>query len=247
MNISAVVQARMGSTRLPGKVMLKLSNKPILEHIVKRLELCNSFKKIIIATSTDKKDDIIFKFCKDKNYSVYRGSKFDLLDRYYHVAKKYNLDGIIRITADCPVIDPLIVDRIVNYFKENNIDLCGLDGDFPDGLDCYIMSFKALKIAWEKAKLKSDREHVGPYIIRNKNKFKIKKMYIFKNLSHHRWTIDRPEDYKLLSIIYECLYDEKKPFFTSDILNLISKKPELLKINNHIIRNENYIKNEYEK
>jgi len=242
MTVVAIVQARMSSSRLPGKVLLPLSDKPVLEHVFERLSYCKKIDKIVVATSNYESDNPIVDFCNKKKISFFRGSLNDVLDRYYKSAIFYNADTIVRITADCPVIDPVIVDAVISGFLSGEFDYYGLGGEFPDGLDCTVFSFNAIEKAWKEAKLKSDREHVGPYIENNPNIFRSGTLDFFKGLSHHRWTLDEPHDYKLLSIIFENLYREKSPFLTHEILQFIQNNPDLSLINSQIIRNEGYLK-----
>lgn len=242
MTVIAIIQARMSSTRLPGKVLLPLANKPVLAHVVERLSYSRLIEKIVIATSVDSSDDSIADFCGENNFLCYRGSLEDVLDRYYQSAKQYNASAVVRITADCPVIDPLVVDAVITGFLSGSYDLYGLDGEFPDGLDCTVFSLSALKQAWLNAKLKSEREHVGPYIENNPQLFNNGSLKIFKGLQLHRWTLDEPEDYLLLTEIFEQLYSSGSPFLTHDILQLTQKKPELLTLNQAIVRNDGYLK-----
>lgn len=242
MNVVAIIQARMSSKRLPGKVLMNLSKKPVLEHIIDRIKVCKTIDNIVVATSNHASDDKIEKFCNQKHVPIYRGSLDDVLDRFYQAANIYNADAVLRITGDCPVIDPEIIDTIVTSFKRDKVDLCGLSGNFPDGLDCSVFSYRAIKKAWSEASLKSEREHVGPYIENNPSLFKILPIELFNNLGEYRWTLDEPEDYELIKNIYEELYDSNKLFLTNDILELLSKKPKLLSINAKIIRNEGYLK-----
>lgn len=242
MNVVAIIQARMSSTRLPGKVLMPLSGHPVLKHIINRLNTCKTFEKIVVATSIDETDNKIETFCNNMGVAVYRGSLSDVLDRFYQTAKLYNADAILRITADCPVIDPEIVDLIVNSFKQSNYDLCGLSGNFPDGLDCSVFSFSAIEKAWNNASLASEREHVGPYIENNPHIFNILPIELFDNLQDQRWTLDEPNDYIFLKAVFEELYCKKKIFLTQDILDLLAKKPDLLLINDKIKRNEGFIK-----
>jgi spore coat polysaccharide biosynthesis protein SpsF (cytidylyltransferase family) len=242
MTVIAIIQARMSSTRLPGKVLLPLVNKPVLAHVVERLAYSRLIEKIVVATSVDSTDNPIFEFCCKKNVSCFRGSLEDVLDRYYQTATQFDASAVVRITADCPVIDPVVVDAVITGFLSGNYDLYGLDGEFPDGLDCAVFSMLALKQAWLNAQLKSEREHVGPYLKNNPHHFQNGSLKIFKGLQHHRWTLDEPEDYLLLTEIFETLYNADSPFLTHDVLQLIQKKPELLTLNQAIIRNEGYLK-----
>jgi spore coat polysaccharide biosynthesis protein SpsF len=242
MTVVAIIQARMSSSRLPGKVLLPLANKPVLAHVVERLSYSRLIEKIVVATSVASSDDPIADFCHKNHILCFRGSLEDVLDRYYQTATQYHASAVVRITADCPVIDPVVVDAVITGFLSGNYDLFGLDGEFPDGLDCTVFSLSALKKARLNAKLKSEREHVGPYIENNPHHFQKGSIDIFKGLQLHRWTLDEPEDYLLLTEIFEQLYSPDSPFLTHDILQLIQKKPELLTLNQAIIRNEGYLK-----
>ena len=164
MKVVAIVQARMNSSRLPGKVMMQLVNKPVLEHVVERLSYCKLIEKIVVATSNESSDDQVKDYCVNNKIDFYRGSLVDVLDRYYHAAKIYNAKAILRITCDCPVIDPVVVDAVITGYLSGEYDSYGLGGKFPDGLDCTVYSFSSLEKAWQEARLKSEREHVGPYI-----------------------------------------------------------------------------------
>ncbi len=241
MKIIALIQARMSSIRLPNKVLLPLAGKSVLEHIYERLRHCEYLDDIIVATSEDISDDLIVKLCKEKKYNYFKGSLTDVLDRYYQAAIQNNADAVVRITGDCPLIDPLIVDEVIRNFKSGKFDFFSLSGDFPDGLDCQIFSFDALKKSWKEAKLLSDREHVGTYIERTcPDKFKTGSLIKFKDLGHHRWTLDEPRDYTFLKEIFSRLWSEDKIFLTADILKLLDDSPELLNINKDIIRNQGY-------
>jgi spore coat polysaccharide biosynthesis protein SpsF (cytidylyltransferase family) len=239
---TAIIQARMSSTRLPGKVLLPLSDKPVLEHVIQRVMKCKLVDNVVLATTTEESDDIIENWCKKNKIEFYRGSLDDVLDRYYKAASLNKSDNIIRITADCPVIDPSIIDEVIKKYYEGNFDLYGLSGEFPDGLDCTIFSFSALETAWKNAKLQSEREHVCPYIFNHPELFSIGGYEKFKKLDHIRLTLDEPKDYELLSKIFDALYEKDNFFCIDNILNLFESNPELLKINNKIIRNEGYLK-----
>ena len=240
--IVAIIQARMSSSRLPNKVLMPLEGKPVLHHIINRLKYCRTLDDIVVATSTDASDDKIQEFCEAEHCLYFRGSLNDVLNRYYSAALHYRADFIVRITADCPVIDPVIVDTIVTSAVAGKYDLFSLGGSFPDGLDCSIFSKNALEQANLLAALKSEREHVGPFIEKNPTLFKIGNIELFKNLGHLRWTLDEKADYDLIQFIYQKLFQEEKLFLTNEILNLVAKYPQLLDFNSHIIRNEGYIK-----
>jgi spore coat polysaccharide biosynthesis protein SpsF (cytidylyltransferase family) len=238
----AIIQARMSSTRLPGKVLLPLSDKPVLEHVIQRVRNCMLVDKVVVATTVHDSDDIIEDWCKKNNFEYYRGSLEDVLDRFYKVASQFKAENILRITADCPVIDSGIIDEVIEKYHEGNFDFYGLSGEFPDGLDCTMFSFKALETAWKNSKLQSEREHVGPYMVNHPELFAIGGYEKFKNLGHLRLTLDDPRDYQLLSTIFKKLYDIDNFFNHEMIINLLNESPELLKINSEIIRNEGYAK-----
>lgn len=246
MKVVAIVQARMGSTRLPGKVLLPLAGKPVLEHVVTRLRRCHTFKTVVLATSTDPSDDPIVRWCHQNDVSYYRGSLNDVLDRYYQAATAYQADAIVRITADCPAIDPHVVDEVVVGFLAGDYDAFSLAGEFPDGLDCQVFSYAAIARAWREATLPSEREHVGPYIEKTHPElFKTGGMIIFHNQGHHRWTLDEPRDYLFLQQVFERLFKESHVFTSEDVLRLLASEPELMRLNSGIIRNEGYIKSLY--
>ena len=242
MKVVAIIQARMGSSRLPGKVMMKLANKPVLAHIIERLSYCKMIEKIVVATTNEPSDDLVKNYCTNNKIECYRGNLEDVLDRYYHTAKIYHADPIVRITCDCPVIDPVVVDAIITGYLSGEYDCYGLGGKFPDGLDCTVYSFSALEKAWKEAKLKSEREHVGPYIEINLHLFKNGSLELFQNLDHHRWTLDVHNDYELLNKIFNALYRPDSPFLTNEILQFMKSNPNLSAINNKVVRNEGYIK-----
>jgi len=242
MNIVAIIQARMNSSRLPGKVLLPLMGKPVLEHVVLRLKHAATLNNIVIATSTEVADNAIALWTQTNNVDYYRGSLNDVLDRYYQAACLYKADAIVRITSDCPVIDPYIVDEVVVGFEEGEFDAYSLSGEFPDGLDCQVFSFEAIEKAWKEATLPSEREHVGPYIEKHPELFNLGSLQKFYNLGHLRFTIDEGSDYELLQQIYNELFDSDYLFVTDDILKLLDRRPELLDINSQIKRNEGYLK-----
>ena len=242
----AIVQARMGSTRLPGKILKPLAGKPALWHLVNRLNRARRVKEIIIATTTNPEDDVVVTFCEEHGIKYFRGSENDVLDRYYQAAKLFGADPVIRITADCPVIDPVIVDEVIEGFFADNYDVYGLGGEFPDGLDCTIFAYWVLEDTWEKAQLSSEREHVGPYMENHPEKYRIGGYKKFTGLSHHRWTLDEEADLRFLQAVYERLYKPGAIFLTDDILTLLDREPDLMQINAGIIRNEGYLKSLHE-
>ena len=239
-NVSVIIQARSGSTRLPGKIFKELSGQPILWHVYNRIKHSLLVNQIIIATTDQPEDDQVEIFCASNNIPFYRGSVNDVLSRYYEAAKKYNAVIIIRITSDCPVIDPVIIDKMISeYFrisKNENLDYMSnsIIRTFPRGLDVEIFSFDVLEKAYNEAKLQYEREHVTPYIYQHPELFGIKNFTNEKDYSYHRWTVDTIEDFKLIEAIYNELYNQKNIFLFDDILELFEKEPELLEINKEV-------------
>ena len=241
-NIISIIQARMSSSRLPGKVLMPLADKPVLWHVVDRIRACKTISEVVVATSTDQTDDAIEAWCHGTGVSCYRGSLNDVLDRYYQAAKLHKADAVVRITADCPAVDPTIVDEVVQGYVAGRYEFYGLAGEFPDGLDCTVFAFTALERAWQEATLPSEREHVGPYIEKHPEIFKSGALKKFTGLSDHRWTLDEPRDYEFLKAVFSRLHREDKPFLTHELLALLENEPELRQINSHIVRNEGYLK-----
>lgn len=233
----------MGSTRLPNKVMMDLGGKTILEQVVTRVSQSKFVDDIIVATTIGKQDLSIVSFCASQGFRVFVGSEDDVLDRYYQAARLLKPENVIRITSDCPMIDPEIVDLIGHQHVLAKVDYSSntLEETYPDGLDAEIFTFASLGLAWREAVLKSDREHVTPFIKKNPNKFKLLSVKNDTNISHMRWTIDQIEDYNFLSEIFSNLYPKNPNFRTKDVLEEISRHPHLAKINSGIVRNEGYL------
>ena len=236
--IVTIIQARMGSSRLPGKVLLPLADEPLLFRIYERVSQSKYAGKIIIAITADDSDDQLFKFCQARDIEVFRGSTLDLLDRHYQAAKKFKAEAVIKIPSDCPLIDPSIIDKVILYYI-NNIDLFDFVSNlhppsYPDGNDVEIMSFNALENAWINAKKDFEREHTTPFIWENQEKFRIGNVVWDSGLDYsttHRFTIDYKEDYEFIKAVYDQLYTNNPKFTLSDILNLLEIMPEIKKIN----------------
>lgn len=247
MSVIAIIQARMGSSRFYGKVLKEVCDKTIIEHIVNRLKFSEKIDKIVLATSSTEKDDLIEKLCKNKGIPLFRGSEADVLDRFYQAAKYFgakNGDSIIRITGDCPLIDPKIVDEIIKMFIEKDSDY-GANVNpptFPDGLDTEIMKLSALEKSWKEAKLLSEREHVTLHVRNHPEIFSISNYTSDVDYSDLRWTLDEPEDFEVIKLIYENLYSEDKVFLMEDVLKLLVTKKEITEINKKLMRNEGLIK-----
>jgi spore coat polysaccharide biosynthesis protein SpsF (cytidylyltransferase family) len=243
MKIGAIVQARLSSARLPGKVVLPLVGKPVLWHVLHRLQYCKKLDIIVLATSTNEEDKALKNIADSLNIPTFFGDLEDVLSRYYHAAKKYQLDTIVRITADCPMIDPGIVDEVIDGFIKGGYDCYELYGAFPDGLDTSVFSFKALEMAFKEADLLSHREHVGAgFFTRNKDRLKVGGYEKFKDKREYRWTIDEPADYKFLKMVFAELCREGEVFSYQDVFGLLKRRPELSEINSHIVRNEGFLK-----
>lgn len=238
MKVVAIIQARMGSTRLPGKVMMKIKGKTVLDHVIERVRQSNEIDDIVIATTIKNQDDAIVEELERLGAKYYRGSEDDVLSRYYYAAVENKADVVVRITSDCPLIDPKVMDEIISFYKKNEyvyVANAGPDSTqrtFPRGLDTEVFSSKQLKIAHDEAKEKYQREHVTPFIYENNNK-----IFYYKNnvdYSKYRWTLDTPEDFELITLVYEELYKEKHNFYLNEIIELFERKSELFSINAHI-------------
>lgn len=243
MKNAAIIQARMGSTRLPGKVMMKIDKRnPVLYYVIKQLQNSKYLSKIVVATTGIQEDDIVVEFVNEMDIDYFRGSSTDVLDRYYKCAKKFSLSSIVRITADNPLIDPLIVDKVIEKFNSDSYDYVTntQPRTFPQGTETEMFSFQALEKAWCEAKKPSEREHVTPYFYNNPSKFRIFNVTHSEDLSHLRWTVDRESDLNLIKNIVTKI--KKRPILTSDIINLITKNPDLLNINKDYAFNEGYLK-----
>lgn len=240
MRTVAIVQARMSSSRLPGKVLLPLAGRPVLAHVVGRISACVKVDQVVVATSTDPSDEPIIRWCRAENVSCHQGSLTDVLDRFLSAARHEGADAVVRITADCPAIDPTVVDAVIAGFWEGGYDYFGLGGGFPDGLDCEILSMDCLTRVAAQATRPSDREHVTPFVKRNPGQFKSGELRLFEGLAHHRWTLDQEEDLAFLTAVFDRLQRDDCLFSASEILKLLDAEPDLLSINAGIERNVGY-------
>jgi len=247
MNIGAIIQARVSSTRLPGKVLLELpyaSGITVLSQVIRRLNKSKKLSSIIVATTVEECDTKIVDIARAEKLPFYRGSKNDVLSRYYLAAKANKLDAIVRITSDCPCIDPLIVDSLVkkHIAEQNDYTTNFLVRTFPRGLDCEVCTFNALEKAYFNAKDDYEHEHVTPYIQRRPKMFKIgllraSKPLFFPNL---RITIDTEEDYALLCVIFDYLYTTNKYFTSLQLVKLFIEKPWLKLINKKVLQKKEF-------
>jgi spore coat polysaccharide biosynthesis protein SpsF (cytidylyltransferase family) len=238
--ILAVLQARTSSRRLPEKVLKPILGLPMLARQIERLQHCRSFDALVVATSTEPADDAIAQIAKSCGVQCHRGSLDDVLDRLYQAALPYQPSHVVRLTGDCPLVDWDVVDRVVGFTIEHGLDYGSnsLKPTWPDGLDVETFAFSALEIAWREATSSLDREHVGPFITRSPERFRLGSIENDHDLSGLRWTVDEPADLEFVQRIYEELYPRKPAFTTDDILALLSKRPDVMAINAAIKRNE---------
>jgi len=241
MKIVALVQARMGSTRLPNKVMKLISGKPMIEILLARLSRSKKIDQIVLVTSADQKNDPLVEHVTKLGYKCFRGSEEDVLDRYYQAAKSFGADLVIRITGDCPLIDSDLVDELIDSFESKKIDYMSNSNPptYPDGLDAEIFTFKALECSSKSAKSKFDREHVTPYI-RESAEFTKACMSNFEDLSSLRWTVDEPADFEVINKIFEHFYPNIY-FSWTEILKYQSESPRIFFLNESLQRNEGAI------
>ena len=234
--VVAIIQARVSSTRLPRKVLQELAGQPMLTHVVNRTRRAKSLDAVVVATTTEPADDVIVSLCQERDWPFFRGSEEDVLDRYYRAASSFKADIIVRITSDCPLIEPGIIDKVVNEFlscyPEVDYVSNNLIHTFPLGLDVWVISFNALEKAWQYDDNPAWREHVTPYIDRQPEKFKIRNVANATDYSYMRWTVDTPEDLTFVRKIYE--HFQKDTFNWEEVLHLLKLHPEWLEINRHV-------------
>lgn len=232
--ITAIVQARMGSTRLPGKVLRAVLGRPLLLHLVDRLRYSSCIARIVVATSTETRDDAIHSLVADEGIDCFRGSERDVLGRYYQAATWAQADPIVRITADCPLIDPVVTDTIVRRYLAGDADFVSNQCPFtyPNGLDTAVFSFAALEATSREARSPFEREHVVPFILANPSRFRLASVEHSENLfARYRWCLDYEEDYVFIRSVFEALYPKKRLFLMDDVLRLLRERPELSTIN----------------
>lgn len=240
--VGIIVQARMGSTRLPGKILKEVLHKPLLAFELERLRRVKRANAIVIATTTNPRDLPIVEFCTKYGVECFRGDEDDVLSRYYECAVAHKFDIVVRITADCPLIDPEIIDQILETMLECKLYEYvsnTLTRTFPRGLDCEAFYFKNLEQAYEEATERSDREHVTLYMHRAIRTDLLRNISSPVNLSHHRWTVDTPEDFELIAKILEALYPKSPNFDFRDVLKLLDQHPDWVKLNSHIEQKRN--------
>lgn len=244
--VVAIIQARMGSTRLPGKIMKDIEGEPMLWRVIERVKAAKNIQDIIIATTENEADRQVIEFAQKRGVNVFAGSESDVLDRYLQAARFFgNPEVVVRITSDCPLIDPEILDRTIEFFLKNDFDYAStgrIQSTFPDGLDTEVFKFSALERAWQEAKLPSEREHVTPYIWKNPRLFKTGELKNEKDLSHLRWTVDEERDLDFVRTVFKNLYHSDRIFHFQDVLDFLKNNPELAAKNRDIIRDAGYFK-----
>jgi spore coat polysaccharide biosynthesis protein SpsF len=240
MKTAAIIQARMGSTRLPGKVMKLLCGRSVLSHVIRRTAACPEVDEVVVATTSLSQDDAIEKESRQWGAMVFRGSEVDVLSRYYGAARQAAANTLVRITSDCPLFDPQVLTEMLWFWKENRGALAldylsnTLERTFPRGLDAEVFTFVALEKSYREADKEYEREHVTPYICLHPERFTIRNFANDQDLSGHRWTLDTEEDWQLISEIFKRLGDGEKIFSTKAVLGLFAKTPKLKKINKHV-------------
>src|SRR3989344_763144 len=240
--IGIIIQARMGSSRLTGKILMNICGKPMLWYVVKRCQQSKLASALIVATPKNKEDDRVEDFCMENHINYFRGSSSNVLKRYYQAAKKYHVDNIVRITADCPLMDPLIIDRCIKVFTKNKYDYISNVNPkrtYPRGLDVEVFSFKALEKAYKEAKKPYEKEHVTPYIWENKKKqFFIGPAVEAKGIyrRNYRLTVDYPKDLELMQKIYQRFYNINKIVDVKKVISYLDKNPLIAKINSDLVQ-----------
>ena len=241
--VYAIIQARMGSSRLPGKSMIKILNKPLIWYVLSRTSLSKRVDKVILATTLNKEDDELANYAAENGFLVYRGSEKDVLSRYFlaysnFCTKNVTQDAIVRITGDCPLIDPKLIDKVIIKYLTGKYDYVALSQDFAEGLDVEIFSSSMLEFAHKEAKLDSEREHVAQFFHNNKHLYKMHRLESPSDDSKYRITVDELEDLNVIKAIVEYFDANKIDLDFPNIKNFLQTNQEIWKQNSHIIRNE---------
>lgn len=245
MKVAAIIQARMGSTRLPGKVLRLLGNTTVLGHVVRRVQRASNVDAVVVATTNSNRDDAIIEEARRLGAGVYRGSEDDVLSRYRHAAQQVAADVVVRVTADCPLLDPEVLQGMVARFLEQRrrgarVDYLSntLERTFPRGLDVEVFTYEALARADAEARDAAEREHVTPYLYRHPELFRIEQYRGGLDRSDLRLTLDTPEDWALLEAVFSRLGTPDGMFSTGDVLELIGREPRLRALNAHVAQKE---------
>jgi spore coat polysaccharide biosynthesis protein SpsF len=235
MKVVIIVQARTGSERLPGKVLKEVLNRPLLSYLLERIKSVSEVE-IVVATTLNEEDDAIVSLCQKEGVKVFRGNETDVLERYYQAAKEYQAHIVVRITGDCPCIDPLIIHQVIQFYLKNTYDYVSntLEWTFPRGMDVEVFSFKALETAFREAKNEPEREHVTLYIYKHPEKFSLGNYSRDNDASQYRLTVDTPDDFELIRRLIEFLYPKNPQYDLEDIIKVLEKHPDWAQLNAHI-------------
>jgi spore coat polysaccharide biosynthesis protein SpsF len=239
MRIVVVVQARTESTRLPGKVLMPLANRPLLHRMLQRVLAANTPSAVVVATTLDRADDVVETLAKEAGVPCFRGHPTDLLDRHYAAAIAFKADVVVKIPSDCPLVDPAVIDRVIGYYvaHPDKADFVSNlhPATYPDGNDVEVVPFGVLETAWMEAIEEHEREHTTPFIWERPDRFRIHNITWKPGLDYsstHRWTIDYLEDYQFLAAVYEALWSETRPTFSlGDVLSLLEARPDIAALN----------------
>lgn len=233
--IGGIIQSRTGSSRLPGKVLKTIGSRTMLEWVVDRCRKADSLDKVIVATSNRSADDPIEDLCQSKGIDTFRGSEEDVLDRYYQTTRTCDVDTVVRLTADCPLHDPDVIDRVVRVFSDNpNYDYVGTGFEYPEGFGTEVFSARTLEQTWQEAADAREREHVTIYIWKDGSPFTVHRINPDRDYSHFRVTVDRPIDLKVVRQIVSELDLERREFGFQDIIDYLRNNPEVASLNDHI-------------
>jgi spore coat polysaccharide biosynthesis protein SpsF (cytidylyltransferase family) len=244
MKTAAVIQARMGSTRLPGKSLVEIAGQPLLGHVIDRTKACQLVHEVVLATTIEPEDTALIALAGAKGIGSYRGSVDDVLDRFYQAALSVRADNVVRITADDPFKDPEVIDLVIQRLLDRpELDYASntMIPTFPEGLDVEVFRFSALAKAWRESRLMSEREHITPYIWKNPSLFRLENVAHGCDLSKLRWTLDYEADLAFTRAVYHRLYSGRI-FGMGEILRLLEAEPNLALINTGIQRNAGYLK-----
>lgn len=236
--ILAILQARMSSSRLPGKVLKPILGQPMLALQIERIKRAKKIDKIILATSTQQEDEALVALARSLDIAYCQGSLQHVLERFYQAALPYQPEHIVRLTGDCPVVDPELIDQLIEFYLQGDFDYVALDPQFPDGLDVEIMSWQVLREAYTEAALPSEQEHVTFFIKQRPERYHLGIVKSTNDYSNLRWTVDEQKDFELIQKIYEALYLVKPNFSWEDVLNLVNQHPHLKNYNIEYKRNE---------
>jgi spore coat polysaccharide biosynthesis protein SpsF len=233
--VVAIIQARMGSTRLPGKVLKDLCGETVLARVVNRTRRATLLQEVVVATSVQPADDAIVQECGRLSVACFRGDEADVLDRYYRAAEKFSADAIVRITSDCPLIDPEVSDKTIRAFLDQHPDYASnvLQRSYPRGLDTEVMTFAALQSAQREARDPYQREHVTPFLYQHPDRFRLVSVTGDRDYSHYRWTLDTREDLEFLRAVYARRAETSDPAW-QDVLRILEEEPDLAAINEHV-------------